>query len=375
MAMPNIEVRHNLSENMILTGRLAYSGWKSEQSNEHNALIHPEFFLSWDGWKNNSLITGFDYRYMNFERTAVLKRDQQAAGVFIQDELEFNRISLSAALRFDKVEKIKGVLSPKLGILYRPASFVRFRFTFGRGFHAPTMQELYEEGYGHGGRAYRFGNPDLQPEFSLTSTLSTEFLITKNLQLFLYGYYNLIDDMITPVYSGPWEADSTIDKWVRTNIYHAKIYGSEIYASWKPFNSVRFKAGYTYTHNVNVSTGLQLPYYPGQSYFGKIVFNRQLTKSLEITGFINFKGVIGRSSWNWKPDADATPDNPDGLVTPLKDYQLLNAGVKMGIKENFEIFLNAHNILQQEIETLDDVYTVFRGEVYYRTGIHLYLNP
>ena len=215
LVIPNLEIHNQLSKNILLTSRIAYTGWKSEQSSEKNELLHPEVFLSWEGREYNSLIAGVDYKYNNFERTSVLEKDQQAAGVFVQDELEWDKVSLSAALRFDKVENIQGVVSPKIGFLYRPAPFASIRGTFGRGFHAPTVQELYEEGYGHGGRAYRFGNPDLQPEFSLTSTLSTELLINEDFHLFLYGYYNVIDDMITPIYQGPWPADTTIDMWVK----------------------------------------------------------------------------------------------------------------------------------------------------------------
>ena len=54
---------------------------------------------------------------------------------------------------------------------------------------------------------------------------------------------------------------------------------------------------------------------------------------------------------------------------------MLNAGIKLGLKNRYEIFVNAHNLLKQEIETLDDVYTVFKGEVYVRTGINFFLNP
>ena len=375
LVMPSIELHNHFSKDLMLTSRIAYSGWKSEQSGEKNQLLHPEVFLSWNAWRNNSLITGVDYRYMNFQRTSVLEKDQQAGGLFIQDELDFNKITLSAALRYDKVEDIQGVISPKVALLYRPASAVRLRATFGRGFHAPTVQELYEEGYGHGGTAYRFGNPDLLPEFSLTSTISTEFILSEKIQLFLYGYYNVINEMITPVYKGAWEADSTIDVWMRENIHEARIMGAEVYASWKLDKHLLLKAGYTYTHNENVSTDKQLPYYPGQSYFGKLLFNFNLSNSISLTGFVDLKGTIGRSAWNWKPDAEGPQDNPDGLITSLKDYQLLNAGIKVGIKNRYEFFANAHNLLGQEIETLDDAFTVFEGEVYIRTGINFFLSP
>lgn len=143
------------------------------------------------------------------------------------------------------MENIKGVFSPKLAVLYNPVGFFKIRGSFGKGFSAPSLQELYEKGAGHGGRAYRFGNENLKPEYSYSSTLNTELHIHDALEVSLYGYYSKIDNMITPVYDGPWEEDPTKHKWVRTNIYEAKIFGYEAstlwqFADWGRFNSRHF---------------------------------------------------------------------------------------------------------------------------------------
>ncbi len=64
-------------------------------------------------------------------------------------------LKLSTALRLDKVESVDVAVSPKVSVLFGPMANVNLRASIGRAFHAPTIQELYEQGYGHGGRAYR----------------------------------------------------------------------------------------------------------------------------------------------------------------------------------------------------------------------------
>ncbi len=369
--MPSFKFKTQLTSDLELTSNLNYSHWESEQSGEKNQQLHPELFLSWDRLKNNRLAFGGDFKYMNFVRSAVLEEDQQAFGGFIQDEFTLNKFSLFAALRYDKVEDIKGVVSPKLALLYSPLNFLRVRGSVGRGFHAPTVQELYEEGYGHGGTAYRFGNPDLEPEYSMTSTFSTEFTLQDRFQVYLYGYYSTIDNMITPIYEGPWEEDSTKDKWVRTNIHEAKIYGYEVTARWHFLNAFTLEGGYTFTDNENTSTGNQLPYYPGKSYFTKFIIDRDILKNLNTNAFVSLRAAMDRSAWNWKPASDAEYDNADGLITELEDYELLSAGVKVTLMGRYDVFFNVNNLLGQDIEKLDDAYTVIDGEPVFEGGFGL----
>ena len=59
----------------------------------------------------------------------------------------------------------------------------------------------------------------------------------------------------------------------------------------------------------------------------------------------------------------------EGLTTKLEDYQKLDAGVSLTYKENYQAFLNVYNILGQDIETLDDLYTIIDGEPILKGGI------
>ncbi|MGQ1786803.1 MULTISPECIES: TonB-dependent receptor plug domain-containing protein [unclassified Saccharicrinis] len=372
MLMYSADYTNKLSDNLKAVARFKYSHWDSEQGNENNNEINPEVYFSYNKFKNNVITAGADFKHIKFTRSAVTERTQEMFGAFIQDEIDLDRLSFLFALRVDKMENINPVITPKLAVMFRAKDNLRLRASLGRGFHAPTLQELYEEGYGHSGSAYRFGNPDLEPEYSLTSTFSVEYEPVKNLQLLADGYYSNISDMITPIYSGVWEdnpdATTVIDKWVRTNIHEAKIYGFDATIRYRLINKLTIEGGYTYTHNENSSTGGQLPYYPGESFFSKIIYTKKHSSKLTSSYFVSLRATKNRSAWNWKPDSDAESDNADGLITDLEDYQLLNAGIKIAYNKKYNVFLNVGNILGQDIQQLDDVFTELDGEPTFKIG-------
>jgi outer membrane receptor for ferrienterochelin and colicin len=181
--------------------------------------------------------------------------------------------------------------------------------------------------------------------------------------------------MITPVYSGIWEENpdttSVIDKWVRTNIHKAKIYGIESTLRFKLNKQLLLEAGYNYAYNENSSTGGQLPYYPGESLFSKIVYNYKLSSKLDGLLFVSLRATKGRSAWSWKPASGTDFDNPDGLIIELNDYQLLNAGIKFIYNKQLNVFVNVGNILGQDIQRLDDSLTEIDGEPTWRVGCNI----
>lgn len=372
MMLSSMDYKHIINDHIHVTARLKYSHWDAEQSAENNGVLNPEIYFSWTKFKNNIITFGTDFNHSKFSRSAVLEHSQNALGAFVQDEIELDKWSFLAALRYDKADNIKAVITPKFALMYQPYYNLRLRASFGRGFHAPSVMELYEKGYGHGGRAYRFGNPDLQPEYSITSTFSIEYAPIQNFQLLIHGYYNTISNMITPIYSGIWEEnpnpDTVIDKWVRTNIHEAKIYGLETTIKYQLDDNLLLECGYNHSYNENSSTGGQLPYFPGESFFSKIIYNYKLSGKLDGLCFVSLRATKNRSAWDWKPATGTDFDNPDGLIRELKDYQLINVGAKFIYNKKLSLFLNAGNILGQNIQKLDDSFTEIDGEPTLKLG-------
>ena len=369
MATGVFGVSHAFLPSLSLSTKVSYTRWEAETNEEENELVQPESYITWHITDAHTLTGGMDYKHHEFTRNAVEPSDQYTVGTFVQHEWRLmDGLTLMAALRYDDVEGVDAVLSPKTSVLYSPDLPLRLRGSVSRGFHAPTPQELYEEGYGHGGRAYRFGNPDLEPEYSMTYSLGIELFPGDPFEVMLYGHYSDLDDMIVPVYEGPWDEDPSIDVWKRENIEHAKVFGGEVKARYTFSRDLRLEAGYSYADSEDEDSGRRLPYHPGSSAFFKGTAGKHLASHWRLSGFVGLRATFDRSAWNWKPPAGASVDDPSGLTTELEDYEKLDAGVSLVYKETYRIYLNVYNILGQDIESLDDLYTVLDGEPVVKGG-------
>ncbi|MGQ9662139.1 MAG: TonB-dependent receptor plug domain-containing protein, partial [Kiritimatiellia bacterium] len=367
---PALELAQEWTVSVETVARLSYSEWQADVNSERNTLWKPEVFARWTPSPGQTLMIGADYAHNEFERNKVLPHEQDAYGVFVQQESALHDVvTMVTALRYDKPEKLDAAWSPKISLLVTPLDAVRLRASVGRGFHAPTLQERYEEGYGHGGRALRFGNPELEPEYSTTYTLGLELQPAESVQLLLYGYYSELDNMVVPVYRGPWEKDPTKDVWMRQNIKDAVVYGGEAELRVYVTKRTRLSFGYTHTENEDQETGRKLPYSPGSTLFGQASSSFDLGKDVTLSGFVGVRGAFNREAWNWKPAADMPPDDPTGLTYKLSDYTLVDAGLTATIGKRYEAFVKVANVFGKEVEHLDDAWMIIEGDPVFQVGL------
>lgn len=362
---PSIGMDHQLSDDLMFSSRVSYSDWRSDISDEQHKLTKPEFFFRWKANDQHTLMFGGDYRYSTFERDGLLDApSQDAYGAFIQDEWMLNeQLILTGALRYDKTQYIEGALSPKLALLWLPTDKISVRASAAKGFHAPTLQELYEKGYGHDGTHYRYGNPDLKPEYSTSYMLGVEVNPTESLQFMVNGFYTEFDDMIIPVYEG---TNSLGQIWRRQNIHQAKVYGVDAAFKVQLCDRLAWEAGATYSESRNEDSGREIPYNSGLSAHTRLTWTDELGGK-DYNAFVGARGGFDRSAWDWNPGSSAVTTS--GLTTGMKDYVTLDAGVNVGLTENLGCFVKVENILGEDIETLDDVDTVIDGSPFFRFGL------
>lgn len=128
------------------------------------------------------------------------------------------RLNLSAALRYERYPGVDEVATPKVGLIYAPASWIDLKASWGRSFRAPTLLQQYQvpavilypvrtlggSGYPAGATALIIsgGNPALQPERASTWSASIDLhpaaLEGARLQL---GYFSIryADRIVTPI--------------------------------------------------------------------------------------------------------------------------------------------------------------------------------
>ena len=144
----------------------------------------------------NLLTAGLDYVNENIDSPARFKggsADAYAAGVYLQDEYTpIKSLSIVAGARFVDHKAFGSRLTPKISALYSLGDF-NLRASYGSGFKAPTLKELYFE-YFKTGTLY-LGNENLKPQSSDFYSASVEYN-KKGVSLSVTGYRNDLRNLI-----------------------------------------------------------------------------------------------------------------------------------------------------------------------------------
>src|SRR5690606_9907885 len=146
------------------------------------------------GFRNNSL----DYtQFVNgtpSDAFDVTRRSRYAYGElyfpFVSSDLNIrgiDRLSVSAAMRYEDYPGLDRLATPRLGLIYAPVPELTLRASWARSFKAPTLYQQYipyqafllpGAGFGAGAGTVVYtsgGNPDLEPERASSWTAGFEF--------------------------------------------------------------------------------------------------------------------------------------------------------------------------------------------------------
>lgn len=376
---PGLDLKYRISKDITLHSSSYYSRWKSQKNNELNEIMSPNLIFNYSGFKNHDLLIGSEIIYRNFTRKRVSEHDQYLYGAFIQDEITISPIwDVLVAVRLDKVEDINYVISPKISVLSHINERITWRSSIGRGFRAPTVQDLYETLYSHPGNIhFRAGNQNFKPEYSTTLMSGLDWKVKENSSLMFNGYYYSIDNMITPIDHGledptkyfsesqiPFINDSLVYIYRRENIHQGMILGGELKLHWQFLPNYLINCGFSLSHNENKDTGKSLPYYPGQSLTLKLQGHETISEKFAINGFVGLIATMDRKVWRFKHDGEQQIE--------LKNYQKLNAGIDLVFDNNYELFLNVENIMGQRIHLYEDLDFIIEGVPIWRLGLRIY---
>lgn len=145
---------------------------------------------------NNKVSVGFNYKneqMFSEDRVTGGEAGAYTTAVYAQDELTFfGNLDLVAGVRYVKHKEFGNAFTPKVSLLYDLGN-VNLRGTYGLGYKAPTLKELYYD-YEKRGRMY-MGNTQLEPQKSAFASTGVEFN-TRPFSASLTGYRNNVDNMI-----------------------------------------------------------------------------------------------------------------------------------------------------------------------------------
>ncbi|SCM82675.1 TonB-dependent receptor [uncultured Sporomusa sp.] len=118
----------------------------------------------------------FDITYGNITKQGS-EADIDYSAIYVQDEWLVNdRLLIIPSVRYDDSDLFSGNVSPKLGMTYKMSDHSRLKLNVGKGFKAPSLDDMYMEmtKVMGGMTIHVTGNPDLKPEKSTSYELALE---------------------------------------------------------------------------------------------------------------------------------------------------------------------------------------------------------
>jgi len=305
-----------------------YDGQLMKLDWQHHLQLH----------KTNALTFGFEYEREEGKskyywesiwgpgQSIFPKKTANIKGYYIQDEIKlWDRLFATLGIRIDDHSRFGSETTYRVAPAYLiKETDTKIKGTFGTGFKAPTLYQLFAPATLWG----PIGNKDLKPEKSKGWDFGVEQNFFKNRVTLGATYFrNDFKDLIQFDWGQGY-----------INIAKAKTEGVELFASAKPIDDLTLRINYTYTDTEDKTTGEALIRRPKN----KIGFD--INYHFLNNGNVNL-GVI----YVGKRDDLDFSISPSRRVK-LDQYTLVNLAVSYDITKNFQLFGRVENLLDKEYE-------------------------
>ena len=265
---------------------------------------------------------GVEYRKEKGKNRKNFDKTVDNTALYVNNKVKRGPAIFTAGFRRDEHETFGDKTTYKAGAVYETSPTVRLKTSFGTGFRAPSLNELFYPNY---------GNANLRPEESTSWEIGMEQKVSEegsiSVVYFEQSYKNLIQ--------------SDPATFTAKNIAEAEISGWEVTAEAMERGS-GIKAGYTYLDTEDKATGKRLPFRPKNKATAALtVAEDNSTITVEYT-------YVGSRFDNL---ADKK----------LKPYNLLHLGLTMSLSKAFSLYARVDNLLNREYEEVSGYGTYKRS--------------
>ncbi len=256
---------------------------------------------------------------------------------YFQDLFNYrNRLFVTGGARYDRHKKFGGVFTYRIAPAYYISSTAtKLKFTYGTGFKAPSLFDLFDANY---------GNPNLKPEKSTGWDVGVE--------QFLFDYS--VSFSIT-YFSNKWKDLIGFDSHFKAiNINKAESNGVELELNWKPSRLFHGNFSYTYTRAINKSANdpennLQLLRRPRN----KFVLSLTYFPLSELSFAIDYNIVSAR----YDKDYNSFP----ARRVELKRYSLLNGAINYKLNSHLSFYVKFVNLFNARYHQVYGISTLGRS--------------
>lgn len=262
----------------------------------------------------------------------ISEKEIDTYAAYLQDEINYGKWFIVPAIRYDHHENFGSHTSPKLGLTYKANDTFRVKANYGKGFKAPTIQNLYCKLVTHMGQAGIITvnpNANLRPETSNSWDVGVEKEWGKISTSLVY-FDTKLENMIT--------TEKIIDKTYRcVNVGNVRVKGIEHTLGYELNPMWKFKVNSTWLDAVNKDKNQPLPQRSRLSQIYSLSFDdgKDIGWSAVLWDELNYKYV--------------TPVTVKGDIVagPKKTYNLLNFTLTRKINKDTKIYGSVQNIFDK----------------------------
>ncbi|MEM7207446.1 MAG: TonB-dependent receptor [Pseudomonadota bacterium] len=244
--------------------------------------------------------------------------------VYLQDDIFIgDRTEIVLGARAQDDSDFGSHVAPKVSLLYSPgwigSAQTRVRAAVGSGYRVPNLKERFFI-FDHSHLGYMvLGNPDLQPEESLSIQLGTE-VIGPSYRFDINLFYNDIDDLIETDVAAVQNVPG-VQLFEYVNIARARTQGLELSYGQQLNNQWRYNLAYTYLDAEDKDTGNTLPDRPEHQLKTELRY-QHAPWDLDIT-------LLGRHQSEEFIDVDNTIESPSWETWDIKINKLIDDGLSV----------------------------------------------
>ena len=275
-----------------------------------------------------NLIVGAERENSTLNSTDLSARTGNSAG-FIEWQSKFaDRFFLTANIREDDNDNFGQHMTYRVApSVILPVTETTIKASYGTGFKAPTLSELFEFFPG-----FSIANPNLKPEQSRGADIGFEQPLFNDRIRFGSTYFkNDITDLI-------FFENLTGPIGQNVNIGNAIAEGTENFVTFNVIDRVKVRADYTFTRTIDTDTGLQLERRPKEKFSVTTIWNPIDPLTLSAT-------LLSVSGWT---DVDRT--SGVGQMVAQPGYTVVNLRADYAFNDQLKVFGRIDNVANVHYE-------------------------
>ncbi|OAU97279.1 TonB-dependent receptor plug domain-containing protein [Moraxella catarrhalis] len=245
----NANIAYDVMPDTVISARYAHISDKQNvpaHGSQYNTRAHEgDINVRWKLHQDHNFLAGVAYNNAEFESNTIINglQEVESYGYYLQHQYNNSKFSTQAGVRMEDNDRFGTHTVGQLAGRYHLNPQTSIYANVGTAFRAPTLNEMYSQ-WG--------GNPNLDPEESLSYEVGINHYVGNNFSIGLSAYRTEIDNLIS------WSNGKN------NNMSEATFKGGELGVKWQNDNFY-INANYARTETENKATAREIAYRPKNS--------------------------------------------------------------------------------------------------------------